>query len=219
MTGSSMLTIDEATTLIAQAPQDLISIIGKIAPDAPSPIKLPLGRTHMAGAFAVAGFHRGAEIGVWEGAFAEKICRQNSNLSLTCVDPWRIQPDYKEGKNDSARMEDAYHTATARLAPYHCTFLRMTSAEAAERVEDGSLDFVYIDGNHLFEHVMRDLQLWSKKVRRGGVVAGHDYGARKKHKTFIQVEEAVNQFTRDRSIRPLFVLAGDKSASFLWVVS
>lgn len=183
------------------------------------PVPLPAGRTLMGAAFAAAGFRKGAEIGVWEGGFAEKLCAQNHGLELLCVDPWNSQPDYKEGKNDPARMEQAYHTARETLKPFPCTFLRMTSAEAATHVEDGSLDFVFIDGNHLYEHVLRDLQLWVPKVRKAGVVAGHDYTSGKKTKSFIQVKPAVDKFTQERGISPWFVLTGDKSASFLWVVA
>lgn len=196
---------------------DLLAAVTR-APAGASPITLDASRSDMAAMFALAGFHKGAEIGVWEGGFAEKICRHNSNLALTCVDPWRSMADYKEGKNDPARMEQAFRTARKRLEPFACTFLRMTSAEAAEHVEPGSLDFVYLDGNHLFEHVLRDLKLWAPKVRSGGMVSGHDYGARDKHKAFIQVKPAVDQFAREHAIDPWFVLAGDKSASFLWVV-
>lgn len=47
--------------------------------------------------------------------------------------------------------------------------------EAVEDFEDGSLDFVYIDANHEFRYIAEDLYEWTKKVRKGGIVAGHDY--------------------------------------------
>lgn len=181
------------------------------------PIALPLHRSYLGGAFAEAGYTRGAEIGVWEGGFAEKLCQPNPGLKLICVDPWKSQPDYKEGKNEPARMEQAYHTALARLAPFDCTFLKMTSVEAARHVPDGSLDFIYLDANHLVAHVQSDLELWVPKVRQGGVVAGHDYTG--KPKSFIQVKPAVDAYTRSRGITKWFLLSADKSGSFLWVVT
>ena len=47
--------------------------------------------------------------------------------------------------------------------------------EAAEDFKDESLDFVYIDANHEFRYIAEDLAEWTKKVRKGGIVAGHDY--------------------------------------------
>src|SRR5260221_412005 len=47
--------------------------------------------------------------------------------------------------------------------------------EAVEDFEDESLDFVYIDANHEFRYIAEDLCEWTKKVKKGGIVAGHDY--------------------------------------------
>jgi hypothetical protein len=201
------MTATELVTLIKQMPHQ---------PGAP-PLTLEHGRSALCQWFFELGFTRGAEIGVWEGGFAHKICRPNPRLELLCVDPWASQADYQEVKNDAARMEHAFQCAKQLLKPYRCTFLRMTSQEAVAHVADGSLDFVYIDGNHLFDHVTRDLTLWAPKVRSGGVIAGHDYkdSARK---PFIQVKPAVDRFTKDRGISPWFVLAADKSPSYFWMV-
>lgn len=159
---------------------------------------------------------KGAEIGVWEGGFAEKICRANPRLQLICVDPWTPQKGYLEVKNDAARMDAAFASAQQRLKPYDCTFMRMTSLEAAALVPDGSLDFVYIDSNHMFDHVIADLAAWTPKVKRSGIVSGHDY-LENTRKDFIQVKAAVDHFTRERGIDPWFILANDKSPSFYWV--
>lgn len=202
----------------AMTPTDVLTTVTQPGPTGDLPIALPVGRAVLGPMFAAAGFTRGAEIGVWEGKFAETLCRPNPGLSLTCVDPWQTMPDYKEGKNTQARMADAFRSARRRLMPFSCEFLKMTSVDAADRVKDGSLDFVYIDGNHLFEHVLQDLKRWVPKVRTGGIVAGHDYGVRDKDKTFIQVKPAVDQFTREHAIAPWFVLSADRSASYLWVV-
>lgn len=181
------------------------------------PIHLKAGRTALGEAFAAAGFTKGAEIGVWEGDYAEKLCRVNPGLQLICVDPWKIQPDYREAKNDHARMEQAFETAKQRLGRFNCTLMRMTSLEAAAQVPDGSLDFIYVDGNHLLKYVLADLSAWVPKVRVGGVIAGHDYKAFDR-KPFIQVKQAVDEFTKTHSINPWFVLAGDKSPSYFWTV-
>lgn len=185
--------------------------------NAPMPIELPVGRACLPSAFAGMGFNRGAEIGVWEGRFSEQFCLSNPSLELTCVDPWRSLPDYVEGKNRPHRMAEAYAAAKKRLGKFNCTFLRMTSLEAAQQIPNGSLDFIYIDGNHLFDHVIADLNAWVPKVRSGGVVAGHDY-AERSNTPFIQVKKAVDHYTREHQIDPWFVLLNDKSPSYVWVV-
>jgi len=38
------------------------------------------------------------------------------------------------------------------------------------------LDFVFIDGNHMYEYVKKDYEMYSPLVRKGGIVAFHDIG-------------------------------------------
>ena len=52
----------------------------------------------------------------------------------------------------------------------------MKSQDAAGRFADGSLDYVYIDGEHSYEAVTRDLASYFPKVRPGGHLIGDDYG-------------------------------------------
>jgi predicted O-methyltransferase YrrM len=65
-------------------------------------------------------------------------------------------------------MDDAVATS-ARL-------LTCTSEMAAKMFPDGSLDLVFIDGDHEYESVKADLQTWLPKVKPGGMISGHDYG-------------------------------------------
>ena len=53
--------------------------------------------------------------------------------------------------------------------------IRKTSVEAAKDFEDGSLDAVYIDAEHDEESVREDIRTWRPKIKRGGILSGHDY--------------------------------------------
>lgn len=178
-------------------------------------LDLPASRRDLCQWLAQWGHKAGAEIGVWEGQFSEVICQANPGVQLTCVDPWVCYAAYVDKKNDPARIEGAYQATVKRLAPYGCAIKRMTSLEAARTVPDGSLDFVYLDANHAAAFVWQDLNAWAPKVRKGGIVAGHDYHShRGKH---LGVKPMVHKYLAEHGIAPLLVLAGDKSASFAWV--
>jgi predicted O-methyltransferase YrrM len=169
--------------------------------------------------FAAMGFIRGAEIGTWAGEFAEMICQANPGVALTCVDPWQSYAGYsQERKNNQRRLEEAYRLTRSRLKHFHCTLLRMASLDAAKQIPDGSLDFVYIDGNHAAPYISQDLEAWAPKVRSGGIVAGHDYHTRAKKVHLLDVKPAVEAFTQQHGIAPWYVLAGDKAPSYFWVV-
>lgn len=168
------------------------------------------------------GYRRGAEIGVWKGAYSASFCEANPDLHMLCVDPWASYQGWLDTKNSMPRdraeafIEQAYREAVTRLAGLNVTISRKFSADAALEVPDASLDFVYIDGNHVLEAVTEDLTLWSAKVRPGGIVAGHDYRLFT-NKPTIHVVPAVNAFTARHRISPWYVLVGDRTPSFLWV--
>lgn len=57
----------------------------------------------------------------------------------------------------------------------HVHLIQEESSEAANRFANGSVDFVFIDANHSLEFVLRDIQAWLPKVRKGGTISGHDF--------------------------------------------
>ena len=51
------------------------------------------------------------------------------------------------------------------------------SHEAAKDFEDGSVDCLFIDAGHSYEAVKKDIQCWLPKIKKGGIISGHDYTA------------------------------------------
>lgn len=183
----------------------------------PAPkVTLPAGRRELSKLLAALGATRGAEIGVWRGKWSARICADNPSLDMLCVDLWATYQGYADARNNVDALADAYAMAKQALAPYRATMIRKTSTDAAHDVPDGSLDFVYIDGNHTEPFVKMDLEAWAPKVRSGGIVSGHDYIWRKE-KPYIQVKTAVDRYVADHQIAPLFVFAADTVPSFAWV--
>lgn len=123
--------------------------------------------------FVEMGYKVGAEIGVYKGEFSEKFAK--AGLKLYAIDPWRVYKDYNHPRGQQ-RLDFQYEHTKRVLAPYpNCEVIRKTSMEAVEDFEDESLDFVYIDANHEFRYIAEDLAEWTKKVKKGGIVSGHDY--------------------------------------------
>lgn len=63
--------------------------------------------------------------------------------------------------------------------------------------EDGWFDYVYIDSDHTYEAVKKDIELWWPKVKEGGILAGHDYNTFNK---LYGVVTAVNEFVEANNI-------------------
>ena len=180
------------------------------------PIELAITRQDLARLFNEMGFRSGAEIGVERGEYSEILLQSNPGLHLIMVDPWKTIPGYREHvsqeKLDAFRIE-----ALDRTSKYDRWVIQEESAEASKYVSDGSLDFVYIDANHEFLHVAQDIALWEKKVRPGGIVAGHDFVRRKNRRYSNHVKDVVQAWTYSHGIRPWFVCRGDRSPSWFWI--
>lgn len=127
---------------------------------------------------------RGVEVGTWFGDTAKMICdavdAKNSSALLYCVDTWEGSPgDWTSAMANSVGSDEIFAQFSENCKSYlelGCISPhRLSSLEAAPAMQDGSLDFVFIDANHEYEHVKADIEAWLPKVRPGGVLCGHDY--------------------------------------------
>ena len=93
--------------------------------------------------------------------------------------------------------------------------------EAVKDFENEGLDFVYIDGNHDFMHATEDVWEWSKKVRKGGVISGHDYRNDDRHKFYVDVKHVLDGYTKAAKISKWYILGGereiDRDRSWFWI--
>lgn len=125
------------------------------------------------------GFKVGCEVGVASGRNAEKMLKKIPGVKLYLVDSYFYTSEYNHKSEFSAVK--CFKKARARFRILHKkydfeeVFISKESSDAVRDFEDESLDFVYIDANHSFDYVMRDIIEWSKKVKFGGIVSGHDY--------------------------------------------
>lgn len=191
-----------------------------------SPIEIPnIGRDGLARLFHLLEFNVGVEVGVERGVFSETLCRANPGVKLFCVDAWKAYRGYRDHV-DQAKLDGFYQETAERMKAYpRVTLIRKFSVDAAKDFKDGELDFIYLDGNHNFENITADLAAWSRKVRVGGIIAGHDY-AQHHWPNQIHVVQAVNGWTDAYQIAPWFLLGTkakvsgqirDDARSFFWV--
>ena len=194
------------------------------------PIHVPnTSRVELAKVFCELGYRKGAEIGTLGGSNARTLKTFNPELELYCVDPWEIY-DGMQYFSDPKQMKEEFDLAKRRVAPLgNVHFVQKLSMEAVKDFDDNSLDFVYIDANHELPYVTEDIFYWSKKVRPGGIVSGHDYlltgnsqfgGQGVNTPWQCDVRAAVLAFTDSYNIKPFFVIddcTPERAGSFLWV--
>jgi hypothetical protein len=132
----------------------------------------------------------GAEIGVWRGDFSARLLSFVRPARLHLVDPWKFETSssYDGARyggavaKNQAEMDSIYETVLRRFAQEAETGVvvvhRGRSAQIGMQFDDAYFDWVYIDGNHLYEYVKRDLEVFATKVKPGGLLTGDDYGVR-----------------------------------------
>ena len=151
----------------------------------------------------------GAEIGVERAVFAKEIMKSAKELYL--VDPWKSYKGYRDHVSQD-KLDGFFKEAQERMQHKNCTFIRKFSMDAVKDFPDESLDFVYIDANHDYENCKNDIREWSKKVKKGGIIAGHDYIERKGQGLYYGVKKAVNELEEE-----LTIWRGDKSPSWSYI--
>jgi hypothetical protein len=129
-----------------------------------------------------------AEIGVHKGDFSAQILQTVAPKELHLVDPWKYEGSdiYKKawygGKAQGGQpeMDDRYRAIGLRFEPDirsgRVKIHRGYSSDVLHEFPDNYFDWVYIDGNHLYEFVKQDLELSFKKTKPGGYITGDDYG-------------------------------------------
>lgn len=146
------------------------------------------------------------EVGSWKGRsssfLAVEIANSGKKIKFDCIDPWI---------GNLETLGDAYDPFVPKNVDPNWLFLefmrnvqpvlsyinpiRLKSNQAVGMYGDRSLDFIFIDGSHEYEDVIEDLKVWYPKIKRGGVMAGHDYT------TYPGVKRAVDEFFNPGEIK------------------
>ncbi|MCO6019385.1 hypothetical protein CKN86_13325 [Carnobacterium divergens] len=117
-----------------------------------------------------------AEIGVYEGKVSKYLLNNLSIEKYWVIDPYENYDQYNDTKANIQLLDNAYKKLKKEVLVYNNTlFLKKFSKDAAKDVPNNSLDLVFIDGNHEYEFVLEDIKIWKEKVKKGGIISGHDY--------------------------------------------
>ena len=184
----------------------------------PMPIEIPgVGRDELARILSESNFKSGVEIGIAAGEYSEILSKGNPQMKLFGVDPYIPHRGYHDITRTSTfeKNEKEAHEKLDKFPNYE--FIKKFSMDAVKDFKDNSLDFVYIDANHDFQSVTNDIVEWSKKIKAGGIISGHDYYRHRNHEN-IHVYQVVNAITDAYHIRPWFALGADHPRSWMWIL-
>jgi hypothetical protein len=138
--------------------------------------------------FTALNYELGVELGSFHGIFASHILN-NWAGKLVCVDLF--------DRSDNAVLHDTkgfythfdknavLPTFNRHLENHTGRLLTVQSdtANAAQFFPDNHFDFVYIDADHTYESVIKEMTAWYPKLKSKGLFAGHDFLAEFDHTT------------------------------------
>lgn len=142
-----------------------------------------------------------AEIGVFKGEFSDVLCTQLQPRELVLID--LFSGFTNSGDQDGNNMEvvnigDVYKRLVAVSQKFPSLRVKKgDSSSILHTFPDNTFDMIYIDGDHSYQGVQKDLHASFSKVKSGGWIMGHDFGINpektKNHYDF-GVEKAVIEF-------------------------
>lgn len=124
------------------------------------------------------------EVGSFKGRssayMAVEIINSQKQIKFDCVDTWEGSHEHQLG-GEAQDTDVVAHTLFDRflenMQPVQGYYqaVRMNSVTAAQTYPDESLDLVFLDASHDEHNVILDIQAWLPKVKKGGMLSGHDW--------------------------------------------
>lgn len=145
----------------------------------------------------------GLELGVWTGENFCFILQSCPNIkTLYGIDPFKPYMDWNR-LIDENFMANVKATALDNInnqigdLKEKVTFFEDYANNVLDKIPDGSLDFIFIDGDHSYEQAKNDITKWWPKVRTGGLFSGHDF-------SLPGVTRAIKEFRAENNISTRF---------------
>ena len=125
------------------------------------------------------------ELGCYKGKSTSfigvEIHKRKRDINFFAVDSFQGATNSTDANEIKAyegisEIEESYTYNVSLIGNKIKTIVSLTD-EAAQYFEDGSVDVVFVDGGHSYEVVKADILAWLPKMKKGGIMAGHDYNA------------------------------------------
>jgi len=132
----------------------------------------------------------GIEIGLNRGETTQHLFKNLPGLVLHGIDPYFAYEDWDGNILTPNERNWTYQFFLNNTFLYRDRIIhhRMLSDDAAPMLPNEAFDFIFIDGLHTYDQVLKDCQNYYPKIKKGGVFSGHDYNV------IEGVNRAVNEF-------------------------
>jgi predicted O-methyltransferase YrrM len=118
------------------------------------------------------------ELGVWKGHSVSYLASKlkGRNVKIYAVDIFEDWDKNKKVLDEVKYVTELYNENLINEGVRNMiTDIRSISWEAADNFKEGEVDFVFIDADHTYNSVIKDIKAWLPKIKKGGIISGHDY--------------------------------------------
>ncbi len=136
-----------------------------------------------------------AEVGTYTGAtsvYAAQLVKEKKGTFLA-IDTFEGSDTYGPHSNTKLPKGEVLKKFKENIDSVECTEItkiyNMDSLKAADKIEDNSLDICFIDASHIYTDVKNDIIAYLPKVKKGGIICGHDFE--------VGSEKVLSQVTED----------------------
>ncbi len=139
------------------------------------------------------------EIGAWLGKSSFYLTEKwGKKCDIFIVDTWNGSANELESSHRLATEKDIFVDFMYNMKHNWGKFIpiRTSSENASTLFEDNELDFVFIDAEHTYQGLSNDLRCWMPKIKKTGILAGHDY-----HENWSGVIKAVDEIIGKDNIK------------------
>jgi hypothetical protein len=114
------------------------------------------------------------EIGSWTGM--STLALAQPGVTVHCIDHWKGNPNDRLGSLPHT-PKDVFSAFCKNIGDklFRQVYPHVGTSEFYFDIWPRPVDLVFIDADHTYEEVRKDLR-WARHVRPGGILCGHDYG-------------------------------------------
>lgn len=170
---------------------------------------IDLNRYHIPDLIKLYNYKNYTEIGIAKGDFILNVLARTKINIAYGVDPFLPLTSNQCGWNGTnicidQEIQNQNKSNCLKKLEHHKNrfkFYNLSSVDYGKSLQDNTLDIVFIDGDHSEEGVTNDLEIYYKKIRKGGLLVGHDYGGDFGNcEKVVNVKPAVDKFCRNNNI-------------------
>lgn len=119
------------------------------------------------------------EIGCWLGHSTSIIAKRAKELNgrVICIDTFKgSEGTFLTEYADNNNVYEEFKNNMGELGLLGIIDVFNMDSDSAEKfIKENKLDFLFIDGNHIYEQVNKDINNYLPKMKIGGIISGHDY--------------------------------------------